>query len=147
MRAFSLVVVLFAFAGCRQPPTGLAADLPGSTWTVERVVLGDGAVLRGADDQVTFGTDGTLRLSSCNSCNGRFRMRGDVLRVEGPVACTKRACTDDRIELERYLTGDVTVRLDGQYLVVETGPEAAEAGAQVLLLPDGAVLPDDPTGL
>lgn len=137
MRALLLVVPLLA-AGCSRAPTGLAADLPGSTWTVERVVLADGTVLRGADDQVTFGTEGTLRLSSCNACNGRFRMRGDALRVEEPMACTKRACLDDRIELERYLTGEMAVRLDGQYLVVEEVPEGGGVGTQVLLLPEGA---------
>lgn len=141
MRFPSLVVLVVLIAGCSGPPTGLAADLPGTTWTVERVVRADGMVLRGGDDQVTFGPDGALTLSSCNACNGRYRMRGGALRVEEGMACTKRACPDTRIELERYVAGELTVRLEGQYLIIEGAAETDAPTAQVLLLPEGGVPP------
>ena len=115
----------------------MAADLPGTTWTLERVVLADGGVLRGLDDQVTFGPDGGLTLSSCNTCTGRFRLRTDELQIEEPLACTRRGCPGDRVELERYLAGRHRLRMDGQYLVAEPINDGAEA-VQVMFLPGGA---------
>ena len=133
----ALLLVLFA-GGCSQPPlTGLAAELSGSSWTLERVVAPDGAVLRGDDDRVTFAADGTLTISSCNSCAGRYRVRDGVLEVEPGLACTKRACPDGRVELERYFAGPTTLRRDGQYLVVQPSTvEGADAPEpQILLVP------------
>lgn len=138
MRAvLPFLVLLVTAAGCsRAPATGLAADLPGSTWTLERVVLADGSVLRDAGNEVTFGPDGDLTLSSCNTCTGRFRLRGDELRIEEVLACTERGCPAGAVELERYLAGRHALRMDGQYLVAEPLEEAAEA-EQILLLPAG----------
>ena len=128
------VLCLSVAAGCAGPPTGLAADLPGTTWSLERVVLpGAGGVLRGNGADVTFGADGSLSVSSCNVCNGTYRMRRDQLDVE-PLACTRRGCAENEVELERYLTGTMTVRRDGTYLIIEaTGEEGP--GAQILLVP------------
>ncbi|MEM6287216.1 MAG: META domain-containing protein [Bacteroidota bacterium] len=138
MRLVALALLTTVFlAGCGRAPTGLAAELPGTTWTLERVVLADGSVLRGSDDQMTFGPDGGLTLSSCNTCNGRFRLRGDDLRLDDAMVCTKRACMDGQVELERYLTGHLTLRMDGQYLVAEPADEMA-AATQVLFLPGDA---------
>ncbi len=128
----ALLALLVLSAGCSQAPTGLAADVPGSSWTLERVVLADGTVLRGDGDRVTFAPDGGLTLASCNVCNGRYSVRDDVLTVEGPLACTLRACEPGTVELERYLGGTATLRPDGGYLIVE--PAEGE-GAQVLLVP------------
>ena len=135
--ALPILVLLVVVTGCsRAPATGLAADLPGSTWTLERVVLADGSVLRDVGNEVTFGPDGDLTLSSCNTCTGRFRLRGDELRVGEILTCTKRGCSVDAVELERYLAGRHALRMDGQYLVAEPLDEAAEA-EQILFLPAG----------
>ena len=132
---FSLIVTVSALAlsACGGAPArGLAADLPGSSWTLERVVLDDGRVVRGDGDQVTFAADGALSLASCNSCSGRYELRDDVLTVDAALACTKRACAPGAVELERYLGGTATVSRDGDYLVVEP---AAGRAQQVLFVP------------
>ena len=135
MRLALLSLVVASLAGCGRPPTGLAAEVPGSSWTLERVVLGDGTVLRGDGDRVTFARGGELTLSSCNECTGRYRVRGDELTVEAPLACTRRGCAPGAVELERYLGGVSTLSRDGAYLVV--GP-AESAAYQVLLVPAGS---------
>ena len=127
---FALVLAVVS-TGCSRPPTGLAAEVPGSSWTVERVVLADGTVVRGDGDRVTFAPDGALTLSSCNVCNGRYAVREDVLTVEEPLACTRAGCAPGAVELERYLGSTATLRRDGAYLVAES------EGAQVLLVPAG----------
>lgn len=117
---------------------GLEADLPGSSWSLERIVLADGSVLRGDGDQITFASGGTLTVSSCNICNGRYAVEGDQLTVQEPLGCTRRACLSGAIELERYLASPATLRRDGAYLVIE--PEASEA-EQILFVPARAVAP------
>ena len=129
------IAVAALSVGCGGPPTGLAAEVPGSSWTLERVVLADGAVVRGDGARVTFAPDGALSLSSCNECNGRYSVREDVLTVGAPLACTKRACPAGAVELERYFGGVSALRRDGAYLVVE--PADAAVG-QVLLVPAGS---------
>ena len=135
MRTLSALALLALAAGCGPSApivTGLASELPGSSWTLERVVLADGGVLRGDGARVTFAADGALSISSCNECGGRFTMADSVLSVAEPVACTRRACTNGQVELERYLMGESVVRRDGVYLVVEPAAGPAE---QVLLVP------------
>lgn len=137
MRLALTVFVSALAVGCAgTPPTGLAASLPGTTWTVERVVGADGSVLRSENAEVTFGADGDLRLSSCNQCGGSYRIEDDVLQIEEALACTRRACLPGQLELERYVTGPLALQRDGAYLVMEPTGEAA--GAQVLLVPSGA---------
>ena len=132
--SLALALSLLAF-GCTGPPTGLAADLAGTTWTVERVVAGDGEILRG-EGRVTFGASGSLSVSSCNVCNGGYAVRGTSLEVLEPLACTRRGCAPGDLELEDFFAGSLTVRRDGLYLVVE--PDPLRDGPQVLLLPGGA---------
>ncbi len=136
MRLVVLASCLVLAAGCggRTPTTGLAAEIPGTTWSLERVVLPDGGVLRGDADRVTFAADGSVNVSSCNTCNGRYRLRGERLEIE-PLACTRRACPTGDVELERYLSGPLTLRRDGAYLVLDAMGEAGTAGPQVLLVP------------
>ncbi|MDT0631600.1 META domain-containing protein [Rubrivirga sp. S365] len=129
--ALCLALPLVAL-GCGSTPTGLEADVPGSTWTVERVVTGNGEVLRG-EGQVTFGSSGSLSVSSCNVCNGTYAVSGDQLEVAEPLACTRRRCGPGELELEDFFAGLLTLRRDGLYLVVEPDPLAG--GPQVLLLP------------
>lgn len=135
---FALCCALSTVA-CSGPPTGLEADLPGSAWAVERVVTGDGEILRG-EGRVMFGATGGLSVSSCNVCNGTYQVRGDRLFVPEALACTRRGCAPGALELENFFAGDLTIRRDGLYLVVE--PRPLNGGPQVLLLPsDGAEAP------
>lgn len=131
--ALSALALVALSTGCSRAPTGLAAEVPGSSWTLERVVDADGTVLRGDGDRVTFAPDGALTLASCNACSGRYSVREDVLTVEGPLACTARACAPGAVELERYLGGASALRRDGAYLVAESA-----GGAHVLLVPAGS---------
>ena len=134
-----LLVLLLALAGCAgsaPAPTGLAAVIPGTSWTLERVVTADGGVLRGDGDQVTFGAGGEVILASCNQCTGQFAMDGDALTVAAPLACTRRACPFGTVELEAYLAGTSTLRREGDYLIAEPLTELGEpTGAQVLMVP------------
>lgn len=135
----ALVVISSSVIGCASsPPTGFAADLPGTTWTVERVVDVDGRILRTDSAEVTFEADGDLALSSCNLCSGSYAVREAELRIDEPLACTRRACLVDSIELERYFAGPLTLRRDGVYLIVEPG--GGIEGAQVHLVPSGGDL-------
>ena len=134
MRPLLAFALLLAASGCAGPPTGLAADLAGTTWTVERVVAGNGEIIRG-EGRVTFGASGSLSVSSCNVCNGGYAVRGTSLEVLEPLACTRRGCAPGALELEDFFAGSLTVRRDGLYLVVEPSP--LDDGPQVLLLPSG----------
>ena len=134
LTVLALTAIPTLAAGCGGPPTGMAADLPGSSWTLERIVQDDGTVVRGDGDQVTFGPDGSLAVASCNQCSGRYSVREDVLTVSAPLACTKRACAPGAVELERYLGETATLRRDGAYLVIEP---VDGGGQQILLVPAG----------
>ena len=128
-----LAAALSACAG--PPPTGFEAALPGTTWTVERVVDADGVVRRTDGGRVTFAADGGLTLESCNVCNGSYAVRDDALRVDEPLACTRRACAPDALELERYVAGPLELRREGAYLILE--PLGVPDGPQIHLVPAG----------
>ena len=135
MRVLSLILVLAA-AGCTgapslPPPVGLAAEIPGTTWTVERVVEADGDLGRGFAEQVAFGDDGDLRITACNDCSGRYTMTDDVLTVEPVLACTRRACPSAALPLGTILEGTSTLRRDGDYLVVAND----SLNVQLLMVP------------
>lgn len=117
MRLLSSFVALVSLAACSTPPTGVAADVMGTSWTVERIITPDGVLRQEA--QISFGDEGSVAMSSCNQCSGRYRMRDDVFTSDGGLACTKRACTSGQLELERYFTGPVSLRQEGTYLVAE----------------------------
>ena len=128
----AFLVALALLAGCSRPPTGLGAEVPGTSWTLERVVYADGRVERGSGERVSFNPDGTLLVASCNTCNGSYRFRGARLSTRGPLACTRRACMPGEVELETYFDGEHAVRRDGSYLIVEAG---ADGTTQLLFLP------------
>ena len=131
-----LTCLVLTACGGSAPTTGLAAELPGTTWTLERVVLPEGGVLRGDGDRVTFAADGSLSVQSCNNCNGQYRVRDGRLEIEA-LACTRRGCPPGDVELERYLSGALTLRRDGAYLILDAVDESGADGPQVLLLPAG----------
>lgn len=110
---------LLALAACQPPaPVGVASDVPGTTWSLERLVLDDGEVLRGQGEQVSFGPEGSLSIASCNLCSGRYAVDDSLLTIEGPLACTRRACQPGTVELERHLEGTSALRRDGAYLII-----------------------------
>ncbi len=138
-------IALFALvllAGCGVRPSGSASTLPGTTWLVDRIVEPDGSVRRGTGETVAFGRDGRVALSSCNLCNGAYRVSGDgVLTLDANLACTLRGCPAGSTELEREMVGPLRMSRDGEYLVLS----AADGGRQILLLPDVAVQAPAPT--
>lgn len=131
LRAGLVPLVLLLVAGCSRTPTGLSAELPGTAWTLERVVYADGTVERGTGERITFDPDGRVLLASCNTCNGTFRLRGNRLQVREPLACTRRGCTEGEIELEVFFEEERQLTRDGAYLIVE----GEESSAQLLFLP------------
>lgn len=144
---FTLVLFTLLLASCSSgPPTGLSTELPGTAWTLERIVFADGTVERGSGERITFAPNGGVLIASCNTCNGSYRMRGNELRVPEALACTRRACGTDEIELEVFFTGTMALRRDGSYLIVEQA-EAVET-AQLLFLPvaEGGAVSSSETG-
>lgn len=128
MRAALLLVVIVAGGCASAPPSPFA----GTAWTLDRIVAPDGDVVRGSgDERLMFGADGRLRVASCNECSGPYRLRGESLSVRSALACTRRGCAEGQIELERYVQGDLAMRREGSYLVLET--TGAEGGATQLL--------------
>ena len=124
-------------AGCgggTQVPGGETA-LPGTAWTVERIVYPSGDVVRGSGETIAFGADGTIAMSSCNSCQGRYRFRRGVLRVEDNLRCTRRACAAEEVELERIVAEEQVISRDGPYLVLTARDDRQPDAPQVLLLP------------
>jgi heat shock protein HslJ len=120
VRYLSVFVALLIGSACSTPPVGEAAVLPGSSWTVERIVLEDGGLERGDGTQtITFGDDGSIAVSSCNDCAGRYTIEGDALALEDVLACTKRACPTGTLELERLLSGTTQISRDGDFLVLQ----------------------------
>lgn len=141
MSRIALLLVFVVLAGCGGPGSSSrdATLLTGSSWTVERIVYPSGEVVRGDGETIAFGSDGSIAVSSCNNCSGRFdRSRGGVLIDAN--RCTKRACAPGTIELERFVNGQQSVERDGPYLILTAVPaerDSAEA-PQVVLLPSEA---------
>ena len=131
--ALALVVILAGCGGGSEIPGGTTA-LPGTAWTVERIVYPSGDVVRGSGETVAFGADGSLVMSSCNTCQGRYRFRRGVLEVAENLSCTRKACPPEAVELERVVSGNQEVSRDGPYLVLEARDAGGDA-PQVLLLP------------
>ena len=131
LRAGLFPLALLVAAGCARTPTGLSAELPGTSWTLERVVYADGSVERGAGERITFEPDGRVLVVSCNTCNGTFRLRGNRLQVREPLACTRRACAEGAVELEAFFEEERQLTRDGAYLIADGEGESA----QLLFLP------------
>lgn len=142
MRALVLFCCV-ALAGALSSCAGLGAPPPqtlaGTTWSLERVMLGSGETLRGDGQRMTFGADGRISLSSCNQCSGPYREREGTLTLAPTMACTLRGCPPEAIELERYVTGTLTFRRDGDYLIMTPAEsDFVVAGTELLFLPAGA---------
>lgn len=126
-----LVIVLLGLVGCAGSAR-LSSLLPGSSWTVERIVYPTGDIVRGDGETLAFDVDGSLYISSCNSCGGTYQMTGG--RIEFSVgACTLRACAAGVIELEQLIAPQMKASRSGEYLIL--APVEAEEGPQIMLLP------------
>jgi len=132
VRVLLALVPVLLLAACQPAPAvGAASDLPGTTWSLERIVPTDAAVVRGSGQQVSFGPEGSLAIASCNQCSGRYTVRDSVLTVTDALACTRRGCPVGTVELERYLSGTSVLRREGAFLVVL--PDSVDA--QVFFVP------------
>ncbi|WP_412067417.1 META domain-containing protein [Rubrivirga sp. IMCC43871] len=121
MRLALLLAVLgtAALAACSpSAPVGIAAEVPGTTWSLERIVTADGDVVRAEPAEISFGPEGSLAIQSCNACSGRYAAQDSVLTIDGPLACTKKACPAGALELERHVMGASVMRREGLYLTV-----------------------------
>ncbi len=111
------VAVTLVVSACSSPAP--VSPYARTVWTLDRIVDADGNVTRGSgEERLTLGADGLVLIASCNLCNGRYTTADDVLTVAAPVACTRRACTDGQLELERFFTGPVGLDRDGPTLTV-----------------------------
>lgn len=61
---------------------------------------------------ITFAPDGTLRVTSCNDCDGHYAWDGNLLRVENLV-CTDLAC-GTRLDLGPWLAAERVVVSDAE---------------------------------
>lgn len=125
MRLLVAAVALLAASACSSPAP--VSPYAGTVWTLDRIVDADGSVSRGSgDERLTLGADGSIAVQSCNLCNGRFSTDDDVLTVAGgAMACTRRACLDGQVELERAFAGPVGLERDGPTLTV-SGADGAQ---------------------
>ncbi|WP_412062926.1 META domain-containing protein [Rubrivirga sp. IMCC45206] len=122
-----------ALAACSPPvPVGVAAEVPGTTWSLERIVTADGEIARAEPAEISFGPQGSLAIQSCNACSGRYAASDSLLTIEGPLACTKKACPAGALELERHVMGTSVMRRDGLYLTVLPADSTV---AQLLFVP------------
>lgn len=141
MRRLAFVLVLI-LAGCGgSTPSGESAVLPGSSWSVERIVYASGEVVRGDGETVAFGADGSIAMSSCNTCQGRYRAKRSSLSIDETLRCTRKACRPGEIQLERFLSGPQLIERDGPYLVLTAEPQEGQEDItqpSVLLLPTQA---------
>lgn len=130
---FFFVLSFGILAGCAGPGSArVASVLPGSTWTVERIVYPTGRVVRGDGETLSFDADGSLGLSSCNSCGGTYQIAGRVIEFS-VGACTLRACGPEVIELERVIEPKMSASSSGEYLILTS--EEEDQGPEIMLLP------------
>ncbi len=102
MRLALIALVLFV-AACGTtdlPPNRLS----GTSWQLVALVEHGDSLTTVPPDKLAFQTDSGVRLQSCNNCVGLYAFDDDGLTMER-LACTRRACPADRLELARYLDG------------------------------------------
>lgn len=88
----------------------VSPDLPlaGTAWVLDSLIESEAvsSVPMGVEASLTIGADGAVSVrTGCNNGSGRVEI-GDGTLTWGPLATTRRACTDDgAAEVERHLLG------------------------------------------
>lgn len=130
----ALLVVAFA-AGCRT--TAVPPNPVLGTWALSALAQGADS-LTTADglpaDLLRFEDDGGVRTRSCNACSGLYVLsdRHVVLRN---LACTRRACPPDQLELDRYLAGRAAYYRAGDRLVIDVDDALNGIEARLYFIP------------
>jgi heat shock protein HslJ len=135
----SLVFVTSLAIGCAQftsaptapsgidGPTTLTADQLADTWTLVSIQpfgQPERPTPPNARYTLTLSADGRLStLADCNGCVGTFALAGQTLTAGPALACTRAACPTMEFEsaYTRLLSGDSTVTLSGQGLLLSSG--------------------------
>jgi heat shock protein HslJ len=134
--ALAAAAVAFGLAACRtlEPPPNPLAD---TGWELRALAQG-GDSLTTADglpaDLIRFEADGGFRVRSCNLCSGLYVL-SDLHVVVSRLACTRRACDAERLELARYVAGRARYRLAGDWLVLDVDDEINRIEARLYFAP------------
>jgi len=98
-------------------------SLTGQRWTVESLIDGEASssVPQGAQAYLEFNGGKVTGNTGCNTVTGTFSQK-DAALTFADVATTRKACPGEQGALERkllaVLDGEVTVRIEGEYLVL-----------------------------
>ncbi len=135
MRPMFLALVM-ALAACRPIPEAVN-PLANTAWEL-RALTQNGDSLSTADglpgDLMRFEGDGGFRVRSCNLCSGLYLLSDRHLVVQR-LACTRRACPAERIELERYVSGRAPYRFTGDWLILDVNDDVNRIAARLYFAP------------
>jgi heat shock protein HslJ len=114
------------------------APLVGTTWNVTGTVANEAvsSVPEEAVASITIADDGTVAVETgCNSGSGTVEVT-DTTMTFGPIAVTKRACTDEAVnQLEAsvlaVLQGDVSYEINGDGLSLRKDANGSEIGLEL----------------
>ena len=110
----AFAVLFVAACGTTELPPNVLSD---TSWTLVSIVENGDSLTTVPPDRLAFQADSGVRLQSCNNCVGLYAFDDDGLTIER-LACTRRACPADRLELDRYLSGRNAYRRDGDQLMI-----------------------------
>ena len=117
-----LVLAALTFASCRTADVPLD-PLRGTSWRLVSLVEDGAARTELPDDQLTFNATGQgVQVSTCNSCRGLYAVGDRTLEIS-QLACTRRACEADRLQLDRYLSGRSQWSVTGDQLTLTVHDE------------------------
>jgi heat shock protein HslJ len=136
-----LVTVALGLAACRPVPPA-PNPLAETGWELRALVQGGDSLSNTGGlpaDLLYFEADGGIRVRSCNLCTGLYVL-SDLHVVVRNLACTRRACPADRLELDRYVAGRARYRLQGDWLLLDVDDEINRIEARLYFapLPPGA---------
>ncbi|CAN5501335.1 hypothetical protein BH23BAC4_BH23BAC4_15220 [soil metagenome] len=105
-------------AGCHFFPFLSSSDpLAGTNWQLTELVTEDGLHYEQLNVDLSFDSSGRVQTSSCNICNGSYETSGSQLLVDR-MACTRRACPPEVIELAQYVEGTTRFSREGERLTL-----------------------------
>ena len=120
MVRFGVLASALMVSACAAAPDDAPLVLEGTAWALDSAAAGPLAK-SGAASGVTleFGPDNASGSGGCNQYRATYTLDGATLRF-GPVAATKRGCTDGRGEIEStwftVLAGPLSVSREGERL-------------------------------